>query len=419
MPRREPELLFQEGDLRGTLENMRDRMIGEIKGADEEYLLNTDLEQWVAYLVAEYEVDLPVLHADRMEIEDHGPTDVDVSHQHFSRAISDPSRPAYVAGRSVSIIIPFTGDPLAFRLRAGQYSLNPPRAVLGSDELRLPVEYPTDTTRPDLKSMADELVRKVTQALSWSEADVKPHNERLASEARRAIELRRKRVLEDHAHLDDIGIPVRQRGDAPTTYQAPSVRRKDRPKPRPKEQPGKPARPEPTMVAAFYDHILEVTRAWVRAMERTPGDYADASEEKLRDALLIMLNTHYEGQGQAEAFNKSGKTDILVRVEDRNIFIAECKVWKGPKSAVAALEQLFGYTTWRDTKLALIFFVHQLDIATVTEKAKTALASSEAVGSWQSESSEGELRCDVAWPEDPQRRGDLTVFFVHLPASEA
>lgn len=41
-----------------------------------------------------------------------------------------------------------------------------------------------------------------------------------------------------------------------------------------------------------------------------------------------------------ETFNSSGKTDILIRVENRNIFIAECKFWRGPKSFGEAIEQL-------------------------------------------------------------------------------
>lgn len=51
------------------------------------------------------------------------------------------------------------------------------------------------------------------------------------------------------------------------------------------------------MVHELFDHTLGVIRSWPRAMERTPRDYATAGEEKLRDALLILLNTHYEGAG--------------------------------------------------------------------------------------------------------------------------
>ena len=56
-------------------------------------------------------------------------------------------------------------------------------------------------------------------------------------------------------------------------------------------------------------------------------------------------------------FNSNGKTDILIREGDRNIFIGECKIWKGPKAISEALDQLLGYLVWRDTKAALLLFI--------------------------------------------------------------
>ena len=39
------------------------------------------------------------------------------------------------------------------------------------------------------------------------------------------------------------------------------------------------------------------------------------------------LNGHYEGGASGETFNYEGKTDILIRVQGKNIFIAECEYW--------------------------------------------------------------------------------------------
>lgn len=413
MSSRDPQLLFHDGDLRSSLEAHRRKMMAEIQGASEEYLLNTDIDEWVGYLAEEYAVECPELSADEMEVEDQGEVDVDVSHEHFTRAISNPYEPAYVKGRRLMLRIPFTGEAQLFLLQASAFSMNPPRAIVGVGELQLPIEYPTDTARPDIKAIADRLVQDVMQALGWSRGDCDSHNRGLADESRRAITQRRERVLADHSHLDNLGIKVRKRGDAPSTYQAPTVRRKPAPI---KAKAAKPTPAEPTMVGALYEHTLSVIRSWVKAMERTPGDYAKAEEEALRDALLIMLNTHYEGDGQAEAFNKGGKTDILIRVEDRNVFIAECKRWTGEKAAIDALEQLLSYTTWRDSKLALIFFVDRKDIAAVVEKSKTVIPAHASFERWLDPEDDGELKCAINWPEDPDRHAELAVFFVHLPA---
>jgi hypothetical protein len=46
--RRFPDLPFSSGDLREHLDNQREQMKAEIWSADERYLLNTDIEEWIA-----------------------------------------------------------------------------------------------------------------------------------------------------------------------------------------------------------------------------------------------------------------------------------------------------------------------------------------------------------------------------------
>jgi hypothetical protein len=91
-------------------------------------------------------------------------------------------------------------------------------------------------------------------------------------------------------------------------------------------------------------------------MESAPEGFSLLEEEKLRDVLVSTLETHYENLVTGETFRKNGKTDILVRFENKAAFIAECKIWHGIKKFDDAVKQLFGYTTWKDTKVALIVF---------------------------------------------------------------
>jgi len=87
-------------------------------------------------------------------------------------------------------------------------------------------------------------------------------------------------------------------------------------------------------------------------MERHPSTYAGKGEEALRDDLLATLSTHFPG-ATAETFNKTGKTDLLIRHENENGFVAECKFWSGSKSYHDAIGQLLGYLTWRDRRRRL------------------------------------------------------------------
>jgi hypothetical protein len=175
--------------------------------------------------------------------------------------------------------------------------------------------------------------------------------------------------------------------------------------------------PEPALSDASYEHAVVVIRRWGNAVERTPDPYRDASEETLRDALLPMLNSHFVGGATGETFNAKGKIDVLIRHDDNNVFICECKRWSGPKAVTEALDQLFSYTTWRDSRLALLFFVDSKDPTAVVAKARERLEGSQQFIEWRDSGNQRELHCRMRWPGDDSIVAQLHVFFVHLPKS--
>jgi hypothetical protein len=63
-----------------------------------------------------------------------------------------------------------------------------------------------------------------------------------------------------------------------------------------------------------------------------------------------------------------GKTDVLIRFEDLNLFIAECKFWEGARAFSEAIDQLFGLTSWQHTKLTLIVFVREKGLTAIIER---------------------------------------------------
>ena len=70
-----------------------------------------------------------------------------------------------------------------------------------------------------------------------------------------------------------------------------------------------------------------------------------------------MLNTHYAGMVHAEAFNSDGKTHISTARRTRRSLSASASPTTGPKTVTYTLKQLSRYSTWRDVKLAIIFFI--------------------------------------------------------------
>ena len=114
-----------------------------------------------------------------------------------------------------------------------------------------------------------------------------------------------------------------------------------------------------------YEQALKIVQDMAFVMERSPAAFKAMDEEALRQHFLVQLNGQFEGKATGETFNMSGKTDILLREGERNVFIAECKFWKGPKAFSEAIDQLLGYATWRDSKTAILVFNRGTETSTV------------------------------------------------------
>jgi hypothetical protein len=402
--------LFSEGHLEPTLDALRKKLVHEVDSAEKNYATNVDEDEWVAYLVSKLRVEPFRLHNDRREFEDLGERKVDVRNTP-GRLIRDPSRPALVDGYAVRLNVPFDGEPDLLQLNPNLFGGTMPVAGVEGSLVYTEYQWPTDVPRPDLDGMADRLGERIETFLTKANDLVETFNSELDPLARQAIQRRRERLRETQSQLSTLRTPIRRRGDAPTTYAPPGIQR--RPAPVPPSTATTVS--EPVLIDAFYEHIVTVVRAWGRAIERTPAPYREAEEETLRDALLPMLNSHYEGGATGETFNLNGKIDVLIRVEDRTVFIGECKWWSGPKALGEALDQLFSYATWRDTKLALLFFVKNKDITGVIEKTRELLGAGERFIAWADAGGDHDLRCLMKWPGDTGITATLHVFFFHLP----
>ncbi len=124
----------------------------------------------------------------------------------------------------------------------------------------------------------------------------------------------------------------------------------------------------------LYLNVLKTLNTYGKDLEKKPKVFRGQDEEGLRDHFLTSLTARYERtSATGETFNKDGKTDILLKDDQGdNLFIAECKWWKGPSVFQNTISQLFdNYVTWRDTKLAILFFVDNKDFSNVLEQIKS------------------------------------------------
>ena len=172
------------------------------------------------------------------------------------------------------------------------------------------------------------------------------------------------------------------------------------------------------MSRVMYADIINVIYNAGKSMEKKPALYLSKDEEGLRDQFLFILETRYEGTtATGETFNKKGKTDIILKysADNTNLFVAECKFWKGGSEFHEAINQLFDrYLTWRDSKAALILFVRNKDFTKVLETVRTESTKHKYFKKSNGENGESSFSFLFKLPSDEDKTVFLEVILFHF-----
>ena len=337
------EVLFARGNLGESLRAQQQKLMQAAQAIPATKVLAHGVDEQVAELLAEFQVAPLVLEWDGMTAS-QADTRVDVSRDQKS----DDHRPKPAAVLHLRhdrhLPRPIRGEADLFKMQPSSFTLNPPRAAVTGNELQVSVTVPAPIA-DDLKRELDRQIDSIKTYVAWINGDVESFNAGLEGPARAAVESRRDKVLADQHAVAALGVPLRRPEDAAKTYPAPTVQRKPAPA---TARPGTPpTAPEPVMIPEHYEHILGVLKGMSHVFERSPKDFAGLDEEAVRQHFLVQLNGHYMGAATGETFNSEGKTDILVREGDRNVFIGECKFWAGPKVLTETIDQVLRYASWR------------------------------------------------------------------------
>lgn len=398
------DLLFTKNDLGLLLIALeRDGLKEAVHAINADVLLGASPNDVLDELEEKFRIRVPTLKPLSTEI-DQEAAKVEVSRD-WSRHI--------IEGTSITFFVPFEGDPELFYCRPSSFTLNPPRADVRQGELVLGyTRLDHDAEAAKREYYAD--LASIQKYLESQRMQSQQYNDTLRAKLQELITERRERLLRDKGMAAALGFPMRRRTSAPKTYVAPTARRK--PTVTRSAGPVKPFAPEPTLDSAEYEHILFVISNMVHVMERSPHAFQNMKEEDIRQHFLVQLNGQYEGQATGETFNFDGKTDILIRSEGKNIFIAECKFWNGPESLRNALNQLLSYASWRDTKTALLIFNRQRNFTDVLSKIPDVVQGHPAFKRQEAYKSETGFRFVLNRPDDVNRELTLTVLAFEVPA---
>ena len=397
-------LLFSNHDLGSVLAGQEQKMSNEVTSLSEDQVLNTSPDDLCKYFLEKYTVEPVVIDETGIEI-DYGDAQVDVSHR-FEYMVSDRSTPTFVAGTRLTFFVPFSGDAELLKCQPSSFNLNPPRGEVRGNQL----VFVYDRTTQDAPAIEGEFERdrkNVKDYLGWISRDVGQFNATIEGKVSQHITARREKLLQDRGLVERLGFPLRRRKEVPTTYVTPEVKRRIVPQLPPAA--AVPFKPEPALDMDDYEHILSVLSNMVVVMERSPKSFKGMSEEDLRTHFLVHLNGHYEGQATGETFNYEGKTDILIRADNRNIFIAECKFWTGPSGMKETIDQLLGYTSWRDTKTAILVFNRDREMSTVLSRIPEVVREHPSYKADRTYDSETGFRYAFGHRGDANRELTLTV----------
>ncbi|OKI85813.1 hypothetical protein A6A27_40135 [Micromonospora sp. CB01531] len=254
-------------------------------------------------------------------------------------------------------------------------------------------EAMADTER--LGEFIEEFQGRLREAAAAANEEIQQHRADMREQVMAIVGARARRVRAVLAATDALGIPVAPRpGEQriPLQPRRVTVAQLD--------AAVAAGREEWHLAEQIAEDITATIMSFTGALERlvrSASKLVGEDEETIRDFLLFILNANYQGAATGETFLGRGKTDILLRWRDRDAFIGECKFWHGPAKFTEAVDQLLGYTIWRDTRIALILFIRdRVDTTAVIDSAGACLAAHPRL-------------LQVITPDEPTRRRDYLL----------
>lgn len=357
--------LFSGDEIRTYIESKQNDLEREIRGFSDQQISTCDLEEWADYFQSKYCIDPIILYEDSIE-QELSETQIkqyDIWHNY------DSYEPEYyfVEGYQITFKIPFDGDDNLLYLRPQTYiltrypvvSITEPKGddlgqlVLSLEKKKEELKAHLDDMSSYIEKQFESLFKNYRKMIEYVNIGIQEYNTDLRQSALKLLEKRREKANDYAAISQAMSIPMKMSKDSPIVDPIPLKRVK-------REAVSKPIfhspDPEYCISDKDYENILNIIHSACSSMEVTARTFIKNDEEELRDFIIATLGTHYENAVTGETFRKIGKTDIQVIFENKAAFIGECKIWHGIKKFGDAIEQLFGYSTWKDSKTALILF---------------------------------------------------------------
>jgi len=387
--------LFKQRDVDDVWVEQREAMERQCAQVSDDEILTSNLEELSQQIAKPYHFDVPNVLADQLSRDEPVFTrDSEIAH--------------------LTWYIPIRGDHRILGYFHQNSPLSPVYTVEFENGVMVISTTPVRDRIADSKKTVDDIIAQVGQYLPGVKSVLEIYNPRFAQFAKSALEKRKSEILANrkaNEALSQLAVQVRKRTDEVAKVFVPPAR-----KTIPIPATSKAADVTPVLEMQAYDDVLSTITAMAHGIERSPETFEGMDEEDIRIVLLIGLNAIYEGKATGETFNGIGKSDILIRVADKNIFIAECLVWGGEAKFRRKLDdQLLNYVVWRDTKAALIVFNRTKNLTAVVKTIDALLSNHPQFVRNIPCTSETELRYEFRRADDPDRHFYLACLAFNVP----
>lgn len=306
--------------------------------------------------------------------EDGGEVEKDVSDDP-RRMIIDRSTPTYKTAQRISVKLPYEGPKQMLKVLPKSHTMSLPEADrVTNSYIIFNVDFFSDETDADeVQDKIDKRISEIKSYVSKANGSIRSLNDHLETKARAAIDRRRGQVEAAADIMDELGVD--RDTETPTGYIKPEKKRDIDITTTTDDGMSHDVLPDTT-----FRNILEIVDEFGVSLERSAPTVRSLDEESLRDLFLNAINTHYGGLATGETFNHNGKTDIHLRHNNENLFIAECKFWKGPQGYRDTIDQLLSNLTVRDTHAAAIIFSRRQNFAAVQDKIQQTITDHDNYG---------------------------------------
>ena len=317
--------------------------------------------EFAEFLIQDHLIDFPELDFENVYVESY---EKDIPAERFPGNYDVYNGKKYK--RDVIVYhIPYTGDIYILANQGSSFSISGSIEVgVTSDSITTEIiNFNNDPEK--IKKSFEDSKRYILSDYNVVKKDCEKFNNEILDFALGKIKERKQKLLSKNDLLSSLGVPLKKKENVAETFVVPKpeLRKKIRIEPKVYE---KGFKPEPTLSIENYEEILKIIYDVGKNFERMTSTYSGKGEEDLRDHILLFLDPNFElGSASGETFNKTGKTDILIRYDSDVVFVAECKFWGGQKLYLETIDQLLGYLTFRNSKTSVVIFVRNKDMSNV------------------------------------------------------